>query len=86
MALGASDAPKAAFGAFGGGRSGAPAVRAAIRLTAPVTLPRVHWLFTGLLVGVSGATAVYTLWLVRRLFTTPPAPAPVTHEQPEVTP
>jgi hypothetical protein len=69
-----------------GGRSGAPAVWAAIGLTAPVTLPRVHWLFTGLLVGVSGATAVYTLWLVRRLFTTPPAPAPVTHEQPEVTP
>ena len=50
------------------------------------TLPAVHWLFTGLLVGVSGATAVYTLWLVRRLFTTPPAPAPVTDEQPEVTP
>ena len=48
------------------------------------TLPAVHWLFTGLLVGVSGATAVYTLWLVRRLFTTAPAPEPV--EQPEVTP
>jgi hypothetical protein len=48
----------------------------------------VHWLFTGLLVGVSGATAVYTLWLVRRLFTTAPAPAPasVPTEQPEVTP
>ncbi|MDT0350746.1 hypothetical protein [Pseudonocardia charpentierae] len=44
-----------------------------------------HWLFTGLLVGVSGATAVYTLWLVRRLFTTAPAPA-VPTEQPEVTP
>jgi hypothetical protein len=29
-------------------------------------------LFTGLLVGVSGATAAYTLWLVRRLFTTAP--------------
>jgi hypothetical protein len=41
-------------------------------------------MFTGLLVGVSGATAVYTLWLVRRLFTTAPAPAPV--EQPEATP
>ena len=40
------------------------------------TLPRVHWLFTGLLVGVSGATAVYTLWLVRRLFTTRPPPHP----------
>ena len=47
------------------------------------TLRAVHWLFTGLLIGVSGATAVYTLWLVRRLFTTAPAPAP---EQPEVTP
>jgi hypothetical protein len=48
----------------------------------------VHWLFTGLLVGVSGATAVYTLWLVRRLFTTAPAPASasVSTEQPEVTP
>ena len=33
-------------------------------------------MFTGLLVGVSGATAVYTLWLVRRLFTTAPAAAP----------
>ena len=29
-----------------------------------------HWLFTGLLVGTSGATAVYTLWLLRRLFIT----------------
>ena len=47
------------------------------------TLPAVHWLFTGLLVGVSGATAVYTLWLVRRLFTTAPAPAPVKNEQAE---
>jgi hypothetical protein len=28
-------------------------------------------MFTGLLIGASGATAVYTLWLVRRLFTTP---------------
>ena len=46
------------------------------------TLPGVHWLFTGLLIGVSGATAVYTLWLVRRLFTTAPAPV----EQPEATP
>jgi hypothetical protein len=36
----------------------------------------VHWLFTGLLVGASGATAVYTLWLVRRLFTTAPVPLP----------
>jgi hypothetical protein len=47
-------------------------------------------MFTGLLVGVSGATAVYTLWLVRRLFTTAPAPAsgPVEQpvEQPEVAP
>ncbi len=34
-----------------------------------------HWTFTGLLVAASGATAVYTLWLVRRLFTTAPAPA-----------
>jgi hypothetical protein len=40
-------------------------------------------MFTGLLVGVSGATAVYTLWLVRRLFTTPPAPAPAPAEQAE---
>ena len=50
--------------------------------------PDLHPLCTGLLplVGVSGATAVYALWLVRRLFTTPPAPAPATHEQPEVTP
>jgi len=43
-------------------------------------------MFTGLLVGVSGATAVYTLWLVRRLFTTAPAPAPAPVEQPEATP
>ena len=34
----------------------------------------VHWMFTGLLIGASGATAVYTLWLVRRLFTTAPVP------------
>jgi hypothetical protein len=40
-------------------------------------------MFTGLLVGVSGATAVYTLWLVRRLFTTAPAAAPEPVEQPE---
>ena len=33
-------------------------------------------MFTGLLIGASGATAVYTLWLVRRLFTTAPAPTP----------
>ncbi len=33
-----------------------------------------HWMFTGLLVGASGVTAVYTLWLVRRLFTTPVLP------------
>ena len=43
-------------------------------------------MFTGLLIGASGATAVYTLWLVRRLFTTAPAaaplPAPVTDEAP----
>ena len=45
-----------------------------------------HWLFTGLLIGVSGATAVYTLWLVRRLFTTAPGAAPAPVEQPEVTP
>ena len=36
----------------------------------------VHWMFTGLLVAASGATAVYTVWLVRRLFTTAPAPPP----------
>ncbi len=35
---------------------------------------RVHWMFTGLLVAISGGTAVYTLWLVRRLFTTTPTP------------
>jgi hypothetical protein len=40
------------------------------------TLPTVHWMFTGLLIGASGATAVYTLWLVRRLFTTAPSPTP----------
>ena len=34
-------------------------------------------MFTGLLIGTSGATAVYTLWLVRRLFTTAPVAAPV---------
>ena len=33
-----------------------------------------HWVFTGLLIGTSGATAVYTLWLLRRLFTTAPVP------------
>ena len=33
-------------------------------------------MFTGLLVGASGATAVYTLWLVRRLFTTSPVSGP----------
>jgi hypothetical protein len=33
-------------------------------------------MFTGLLIGASGATAVYTLWLVRRLFTTAPAVVP----------
>ena len=75
---------KAAFGASG--LRGAPAAPAPRSGDGPGYPPRVHWLFTGLLVGVSGATAVYTLWLVRRLFTTPPAPAPVTHEQPEVTP
>jgi hypothetical protein len=41
----------------------------------------VHWLFTGLLIGTSGATAVYTLWLVRRLFTT--APVPIVSPGPE---
>ncbi|HEX8519460.1 MAG TPA: hypothetical protein VF667_07700 [Pseudonocardia sp.] len=35
-----------------------------------------HWMFTGVLIGASGATAVYTLWLVRRLFTTPPPARP----------
>jgi hypothetical protein len=39
-------------------------------------------MFTGLLIGTAGATAVYTLWLVRRLFTTMPVttPAPATDE------
>jgi hypothetical protein len=36
----------------------------------------VHWLFTGVLIGVSGATAAYTLWLLRRLFTTAPVAPP----------
>ena len=43
-------------------------------------------MFTGLLIGASGVTAVYTLWLVRRLFTTAPAAAPEPVEQPEVAP
>ena len=42
---------------------------------AAATLPPVHWLFTGLLIGTSGATAIYTLWLLRRLFTTAPVHA-----------
>jgi hypothetical protein len=38
---------------------------------------RVHWFFTGLLIAASGGTAAYTLWLLRRLFTTAPvAPTP----------
>ena len=38
-------------------------------------------MFTGLLIGASGVTAVYTLWLVRRLFTTAPvASSPVDTE------
>jgi hypothetical protein len=42
-------------------------------------------MFTGLLIGASGATAVYTLWLVRRLFTTPvPSPSPVPADDVEV--
>ena len=47
-----------------------------------------HWLFTGLLVGTTGATAVYTLWLIRRLFTTAPVPAapPDTEKSAEVAP
>ena len=60
MAFGASNAPKATFASSG---------------VAAVTLPPVHWLFTGLLIATSGATAVYTLWLLRRLFTTAPVPA-----------
>ena len=32
----------------------------------------VQWLFTGLLVVASAGTAVYTGYLLRRLFTTPP--------------
>jgi hypothetical protein len=46
-------------------------------------------MFTGLLIGASGATAVYTLWLVRRLFTTAPVPAPspaTVPDEAEVTP
>jgi hypothetical protein len=43
----------------------------------------VHWLFTGLLVGTSGATAVYTLWLLRRLFTTAPVNAAAVNEPEE---
>ena len=34
-----------------------------------------HWFFTGLLLAASGGTAAYTLWLLRRLFTTAPAGA-----------
>ena len=34
-------------------------------------------MFTGLLIGASGVTAVYTLWLFRRLFTTAPVATPV---------
>lgn len=37
-------------------------------------------MFTGLLIGASGATALYTLWLVRRLFTTAPVAAPAAHD------
>jgi hypothetical protein len=43
-------------------------------------------MFTGLLVAASGATALYTLWLVRRLFTTSPLPAPVASPDAEVGP
>jgi len=78
--LGKSDVPNAAFA-----RSGTHPARDR-RARRRATLPAVHWLFTGLLVGVSGATAVYTLWLVRRLFTTAPAPAPVPDEQAEAAP
>jgi hypothetical protein len=60
VAFGAFNAPKATFASSG--------------VTA-VTLPPVHWLFTGLLIGTSGATAIYTLWLLRRLFTTAPVHA-----------
>lgn len=41
-------------------------------------------MFTGVLIGASGATAVYTLWLVRRLFTTAPPARP--EEPAEVAP
>jgi hypothetical protein len=34
-------------------------------------------MFTGLLIGASGVTAVYTLWLIRRLFTTAPVSTPL---------
>ncbi|MDT7580706.1 MAG: hypothetical protein QOK35_1970 [Pseudonocardiales bacterium] len=41
-------------------------------------------MFTGLLIGASGVTAVYTLWLVRRLFTTAPIPsAPILSPAPD---
>jgi hypothetical protein len=50
--------------------SGAPPV-VNVATPATATLAPVHWMFTGLLIGASGATAVYTFWLVRRLFTTP---------------
>ena len=45
-------------------------------------------MFTGLLIGAGGVTAVYTLWLVRRLFTTAPVAAPVdtAHVDTEVAP
>ncbi len=61
VAFGALGVPEATFAASGAaGHGGYPSP--------------VHWMFTGLLVGASGVTAVYTLWLVRRLFTTPVPP------------
>jgi hypothetical protein len=68
VAFGASNAPKASFASFG---------------VATDTLRLVHWVFTGLLIGTSGATAVYTLWLLRRLFTTAPVPDAATVSVPE---
>lgn len=43
-----------------------------------------NWFFTVVLIAVSAGTAGYTGYLLRRLFTTEPAPAEVTPEVAEV--
>jgi hypothetical protein len=57
----------------------APALPATHERAAP-TLPDVHWFFTGLLIAASGGTAAYTLWFLRRLFTTAPVGPPPTDD------